>query len=121
MNNLFKVIDITTGQEADQELIALKEEWAKGLIYCDMNGFAILEDGLLILTDECGSFKHCPENRFKIVWLNDILIDSTVAQIIKLTGQVEKNTQNMIGLVDKKQKQKGEKIWKTVMKRLWPR
>jgi hypothetical protein len=62
----FKVIDNLTGQEADCEMIALHEKWADGLIYCDMEGFAIQEDGTLILMDECGQFVYCPEGRFTV-------------------------------------------------------
>lgn len=63
----FTVIDTKTGKYPDVENIALKEDWAKGLIYCDIEGFAVCEDGLLILADECGNFKYCPLDRFKIV------------------------------------------------------
>jgi hypothetical protein len=62
----FKVIDLETGKEPDTEYIALNEEWARGLIYCDMEGFYIGEDGTFILADECGNFAYCPDNRFKI-------------------------------------------------------
>ena len=55
-------------EEAAPGAIAAKEEWAKGLCYCDMEGFAIEEDGTLILLDECGKQKNCPEGRFEIVW-----------------------------------------------------
>lgn len=64
----FHVIDMKTGKEADPYEIALKEEWAKGLIYCDMEGFAIEEDGTLILADECGRLAYTPIGRFKVVW-----------------------------------------------------
>lgn len=60
----FIVIDNNTGKEADIYEIALKEEWAKRLMYCDMEGFAILENGELVLLDECGGFEYCPEGRF---------------------------------------------------------
>ena len=63
----FKVIDNNTGKEADIGKIALKEDWAKCLCYCDMDGFAIAQDGMLILLDECGKYTYCPENRFKVV------------------------------------------------------
>ena len=63
----FKVIDKKTGEEADTYKIALKEDWAKGLIYCDMEGFAILEDGNLVLLDECGKWEYCPSDRFEII------------------------------------------------------
>ena len=62
----FKVIDTTTGNYPDLEKIALTEEWAKDLMYCDMEGFAIEEDGDLMLMDECGNFRYCPDDRFKI-------------------------------------------------------
>lgn len=67
----FTVIDKLTGKEAVPETIALKEPWAKNLIYCDMEGFAIEEDGTLILLDECGRFEYCPEGRFEIRWENN--------------------------------------------------
>jgi len=46
--------------------IALNEEWAKDLMYCDMESFAIAEDGSLLLCDECGKFTYCPPNRFRV-------------------------------------------------------
>lgn len=64
---LFWVVDKKTGREADPGDIALHEDWAKGLIYCDMEGFALLQDGQLILVDECGNFEYCPEGRFDVV------------------------------------------------------
>lgn len=64
----FTVIDKRTGQEADTREIALKEEWAKHLVYCDMEGFAIEQDGTLILMDECGNYARCPSDRFEIRW-----------------------------------------------------
>lgn len=64
----FKVIDKKTGKEADAYKIALKEDWAKGLIYCDIEGFAITEDGILVLMDECGNVAYCPDDRFEIVF-----------------------------------------------------
>ena len=66
--NSFTVIDIKTGQYPDLEKIALHEEWAKGLVYCDMEGFAIEEDGSLLLLDECDNSRYCPIGRFEIVW-----------------------------------------------------
>jgi hypothetical protein len=65
----FRVIDNETGKEPDMEQIALKEDWAKGLCYCDMESFAIQDDGEIILCDECGKFAYCPEGRFIIIIL----------------------------------------------------
>lgn len=61
------VIDLQTGEYPDLEKIALNEDWAKHLIYCDMDGFCITEDGKLILLDECGNYAYCPRDRFKVV------------------------------------------------------
>jgi hypothetical protein len=63
----FTVIDTKTNKYPDLEQIALKEDWAKGLTYCDMEGFALLEWGRLILLDECGKYVFCPKGRFRIV------------------------------------------------------
>lgn len=62
----FDVIDTKTGEYPDLEKIALTEEWARGLVYCDMDGFAVREDGSLILLDECGNCVSCPPGRFEI-------------------------------------------------------
>lgn len=62
----FDVIDTKTGEYPDLEKIALTEEWAQGLVYCDMDGFAVREDGSLILLDECGNCVSCPAERFEI-------------------------------------------------------
>ena len=67
----FTVIDKKTGEFPDLWKIALEEEWAKGLMYCDMEGFALLEDGSLLLLDECGKFEYCPEDRFIVVFENE--------------------------------------------------
>ncbi len=63
----FTVLDSHTGKIADPEQIARTEKWAKDLMYIDMEGFAIQEDGSLILMDECGKFVYCPDNRFSII------------------------------------------------------
>ena len=66
MTICFKVIDLKTGELADPSKIALNEDWAKELLYCDMEGFAIQEDGTLILMDELGKFRYCPDGRFLV-------------------------------------------------------
>lgn len=65
----FDVVDTTTGEYPDWGRIAREESWAKGLVYCDMDGIAILEDGSLILLDECGNCVPCPPDRFEIRFL----------------------------------------------------
>ena len=62
----FTVIDLETGEYPDVRRIALKEDWAKKLIYCDIDGFYLGQDGELMLADECGNCASCPSGRFKI-------------------------------------------------------
>lgn len=64
----FTVIDTKTGKEPDTWTIARTEEWAKDLIYCNVDSFAIMEDGTLILVDTCGNFAFCPSERFEVKW-----------------------------------------------------
>jgi len=63
----FTVIDPKTGGYPDLWKIALEEDWAKCLEYCDVDEFAITESGLLILTDDCGNAVYCPDGRFEII------------------------------------------------------
>ena len=63
----FTIIDNKTGKYPDCEEIALKEDWAKHLCYCDVDAFAITEDGSLILLDDCGKCAFCPDGRFTVV------------------------------------------------------
>lgn len=63
----FKVIDKSTGKQADEGYISKNEEWAHHLVYCDMDGFAVTQDGNIILLDETGKFAYCPFERFEIV------------------------------------------------------
>lgn len=63
----FIVLDKKTGKEADEYDISLHEDWAKHLMYCDMEGFAIEQDGTIILLDECGQFVYCSSDRFEVV------------------------------------------------------
>lgn len=64
----FTVIDNKTGKEADTYDIALHEDWAKHLCYCDMEGWAMEDDGTLLLVDECGRFAYADRERFKVKW-----------------------------------------------------
>lgn len=63
----FIVIDKKTGKEADEYNISLHEDWAKHLMYCDMEGFAVEQDGTIILLDECGNFVYCSSDRFEVM------------------------------------------------------
>lgn len=65
----FSVIDPRTGAEPDCQEIALTEDWAKNLIYCDIDCFAMTEDQHLILMDDCGNIAYPPPDRFKVIFL----------------------------------------------------
>ena len=64
----FTVIDKKTGEYPDVQNIALTEEWANRLIYCDIDGFYISEDGSLALVDDCNNIAFCPPDRFEVIW-----------------------------------------------------
>ncbi len=71
MPDLFRVVWATTGKPAtDLEWIALNCEWAKGLLSCDMEGFAVEWDGTLVLLDECGTYRYPPGGVFRVEWLS---------------------------------------------------
>lgn len=67
----FTIIDNKTGEYPDCEKIALKEDWAKHLIYCDIDGFYIGEAGTLVLVDDCGNAAFPPGDRFTVKWENE--------------------------------------------------
>ena len=88
----FHVIDRKTGKTADTYNIALKEEWAKHLIYCDMEGFFIGEDGTLLLTDECGHCTYPDPDRFEIIWdeyPEDWVKDSAIELQAKINNELK--------------------------------
>lgn len=92
----FKVIDTETGEVADIVQIALNEPWAKNLIYCDMDGWAMQEDGCLLLMDECGGIAFPPEGRYKAVRLEDGELpesdkDIALGQAVELATYVEEH------------------------------
>jgi len=73
----FRVIDRRTGREPifDGNHI-FKEKWFKAshLIYCDIDGWYIGEDGDLILVDDCGNAAYPPEDRFDIIFDDDSMV-----------------------------------------------
>lgn len=87
----FSVIDNKTSEYPDLYNIALKEDWAKGLMYCDMEGFSINEDGQLILSDECGKFVYCPSDRFTVVFKDSVVLTREELQEIIVKAKVKEN------------------------------
>ena len=81
--SLFKVLN-PNGSEPDLQQIAVTEEWAKGLIYCDMEGFVIDPDGCIALTDECGGVRYPPVDRFRVTFPDR---DAEIAKLRALCGE----------------------------------
>ena len=108
----FKVIDNNTGKEADIGEIALKEDWAKGLVYCDMEGFAILDDGNLVLLDECGKYEYCPSERFSVKFEDSLVISREEYEKLKYTWITDSDTYK------KGCKETAEKIFKMLISEL---
>lgn len=63
---ILKITDNLTGKYPDVRKIALEEEWANKLIYCDIDGFYIGEEGQLVLVDDCNNVAYCPDGRFTV-------------------------------------------------------
>jgi hypothetical protein len=69
---VFRVVWVATGEpvtDDDLEAIALKAPWDRGLVYSDIEGFAVTTDGELILLDECGNYVYPPPELFRVDWL----------------------------------------------------
>ena len=68
---IFRVIDNRTGKEPIYDFNHLfKEKWFKesSLIYCDISGWGIDEDGYLFLIDDCNNMAYPPSERFSVVF-----------------------------------------------------
>ena len=61
-----RIIDTKTNQTADP-YVAAKEEWASSLMTNDIEGFAITQDGAIVLMDECGNMAYAPAGRYRYV------------------------------------------------------
>lgn len=68
----FSIIDKKTGAYPDVVKIAITEGWASNLIYCDIDCFALTEEGSLLLLDDCNNAAYCPPDRFEIVFKKEL-------------------------------------------------
>lgn len=116
----FSVIDNKTGKYPDLYNIALKEDWAKGLMYCDMEGFSINEDGQLILSDECGKFVYCPSDRFTVVFEDSVVLSRELYN--EMVDDVKVSKEKLVRIIDsakdKERKETAEK-WYNKVKELY--
>ncbi len=67
---IFDVIDTLTGKLADTYQIAKTEDWANNLLASDIDGFALHEDGTLLLIDDCNNIAYPSRDRFNLVFEN---------------------------------------------------
>ena len=115
----FSVIDNKTGEYPDLYNIALKEDWAKGLLYCDMEGFSINEDGQLILSDECGKFVYCPSERFSIKFEDSVVLSKEeYKRITKELVTEQRATEIAKEYFEKIRNETTEKIFKMLISKL---
>lgn len=63
----FIVIDAKTGKEADPHKIA-GEDWVKKVMSKETDGFALKDDGAILLLDNNGRLEYCDSERFTIQW-----------------------------------------------------
>ena len=61
----FRVIDTITGKEPSEDVIYQLAEQGR-LVYCDIDGFYIGEDGEICLIDDCGNATWLDGERFKV-------------------------------------------------------
>ena len=62
----FKVIDTKTGKEPTDRVIYNIAK--KGyLMTTDIDQFFVVEDGSIVLADDCGNITYCDTKRFKVV------------------------------------------------------
>ena len=91
---IFHVIDKRTGKEPifDYNHI-FKEKWFKesGLIYCDIDGWYISEDGQLALIDDCGKCVWVDQDRFKVV-----VDEPTVCDIEQIKAEIEETIDSYV-------------------------
>jgi len=83
----FQVIDKNTGKEADVADIALREDWARKLVFRDIEGFCLTQDGELILADECGHWVYAPAGRF--VLNGRIVFEATEQTQEEMTQEIQ--------------------------------
>ena len=83
---LFQVIDKKNGKDVNEELeelaVELNKEHGFSLIPCDMEGAAILDDGNIVLMDECGHYVYLPKDRFEIRWYPEVVKQAIAKEMI---------------------------------------
>jgi hypothetical protein len=102
MDYILDIQDNLTGKYPDTATIALNEEWAKNLIYCDISGFAIDEEGQLLLIDDCNNIAYCPPNRFNVnVKVANSTFDELITSMRKMAYRLDKTKSQIQSTVQK--------------------
>lgn len=66
------VVKNRDGSTPNLEQIAITESWAKDLVYCDIGGFVMDEEGNLALTDDTNAIAYAPQGRFSVVFSSQV-------------------------------------------------
>ena len=84
-DGLFRVIDMDHNEVADMNRLKVEirdnddqKHWSWGLVYTNLDGFSIDEDGDLYLHDSCGGSRMADPERFKIQWNEGDEIGATI-------------------------------------------
>ena len=80
---LYKVLDKKTGKDVLDEMEELGIEYKDRLIACDMYGIAMMDDGSLVLMDECSNYVDLPKDRFEIEWYPEAVKQGLVDEMIR--------------------------------------
>lgn len=81
---VFKIIDKRTGKEPTQRVINNIAEKYR-LVTCDIDQFAVTEDGLILLLDDCGNIAYFSLDKFEIR-IENPLENSIIERLERLKG-----------------------------------
>ena len=81
---VFKIIDKRTGKEPTQRVINNIAEKYR-LVTCDIDQFAVTEDGSIILLDDCGNIAYFSLDKFEIR-IENPLENSIIERLERLKG-----------------------------------
>ena len=80
----FRIIDKKTGKEPTERVINNIAEKYR-LVMCDIDQFAVCEDGSIILLDDCGNIAYFSLDRFEIR-IENPLENSIIERLERLKG-----------------------------------
>lgn len=82
----------------DLEDYALDEFKDAKLVYCDMEGWALADDGGLLLLDECGNFAYADPERYEVRFNPDYLAACDLASTQRWRTRAESAERELVAL-----------------------